>query len=110
MRYEVIRLLQFVFSLSLVLGAFIGGLYFGWRRWGRPERQDEQRAARRSRLVAARAVAWERMDAAARAQDDLDGATSARPDLFAPEVDLREPVLVVRAELPPAPTPTGATA
>lgn len=35
MRYELMRLLQLVFSLSLMFGAFAAGLAAGWYRWGR---------------------------------------------------------------------------
>ena len=35
MRYEMVRLAQLVFALSLMFGAFLGGLTIGWLRWGR---------------------------------------------------------------------------
>ena len=40
MRYELVRLAQLVFALSMMFGAFLCGLAIGWLRWGRtlPER------------------------------------------------------------------------
>lgn len=35
MRYQVIQLIQLLFALSLIFGAFIGGIVVGWWRWGR---------------------------------------------------------------------------
>ncbi len=35
MRYELIQLAQLVFALSLMFGAFLGGIAIGWWRWGR---------------------------------------------------------------------------
>lgn len=35
MRYHLLQLIQLVFALSLILGAFIGGVTVGWWRWGR---------------------------------------------------------------------------
>jgi hypothetical protein len=40
MRYEMLRLAQLVFALSLMFGAFLGGIAVGWLRWGR-QRADE---------------------------------------------------------------------
>jgi hypothetical protein len=40
MGYESMRLLQLVFSLLLVVGAFSAGLMLGWHRWARPRRSD----------------------------------------------------------------------
>ncbi len=42
MRYELVRLAQLVFALSMMFGAFLCGLAIGWLRWGRtlPERPD----------------------------------------------------------------------
>ncbi|MHB1140058.1 MAG: hypothetical protein ACYC2O_13965, partial [Microthrixaceae bacterium] len=41
MRYEAMRLLQFLFSLTLIVGAFAAGVLAGWYRWaprrGRPD-------------------------------------------------------------------------
>ncbi len=34
MRYEVIRVSQFLFALLLIGGAFAAGLFVGWARWG----------------------------------------------------------------------------
>ena len=34
MRYEVIRMAQFLFSLALIAGAFASGLFLGWYCWG----------------------------------------------------------------------------
>lgn len=35
MRYDLIRLAQLFFALTLMFGAFLGGLFIGWLRWGR---------------------------------------------------------------------------
>jgi hypothetical protein len=35
MRYEMLRLAQLAFALSLMFGAFLGGIAVGWLRWGR---------------------------------------------------------------------------
>lgn len=37
MRYQVIQLIQLMFALSLMFGAFVGGIAVGWWRWGRRE-------------------------------------------------------------------------
>ena len=73
MRAEIVRL---VFSLSLVGGAFLAGMYVGWRRWGL-HRAPEQPGVRFT-------------------TDSNDGAepapAEARRDLFAPTngvIDLR---------------------
>lgn len=92
MRYEVMRLLQFVFSLSLIVGAFAGGLYVGWRRWG------ANRIAERDR-IATRPVPKHLDDVDAPAPD-----SRRRPDLFAPElattvVDLRSDVAPITRQL-----------
>jgi hypothetical protein len=34
LRYEVIRMAQFLFSLALIFGAFASGLLLGWYCWG----------------------------------------------------------------------------
>ena len=46
MRYEMVRLAQLVFALSLMFGAFLGGLTIGWLRWGR--RVDDPAPHRRA--------------------------------------------------------------
>ena len=80
--YQAMQLAQFLFSLSLVLCAFVGGMYVGWRRWGRVQG--------RSRDEGERVATDERRSA----------TTERRPDLFAPEVDLRPDVPTrVRGEL-----------
>jgi hypothetical protein len=35
MSYQVVELLQLIFALALMFGAFLGGLAVGWWRWGR---------------------------------------------------------------------------
>ncbi len=40
MRYEVIRMAQFLFSLALIAGAFASGLFLGWYCWG-PRRSGQ---------------------------------------------------------------------
>ena len=45
MRYEMVRLAQLVFALSLMFGAFLAGLTIGWLRWGRL-RQEARTPAR----------------------------------------------------------------
>lgn len=69
MRYEVMRLLQFVFSLALMFAAFMGGMFVGWRRWGR---------ARPADLA----------EAASEGSADRVSEPATRRDLFAPELDL----------------------
>lgn len=72
MRYEVIQLVQFLFSLGLVAGAFVTGLYVGWRRWGRRAAAPQ---ADPLDLSATTPPVWGR---------------AGRSALFAPEVDLRD--------------------
>jgi hypothetical protein len=93
MRYEVMRLLQLVFSLSLMFVAFMGGLFVGWRRWGRARPIDLT-------------------DTATDAPSD-PADPPARRDLFAPELDLtwtadaldlRAPREPARLGLPAAPS------
>lgn len=35
MRYQLIQMIQLLFALSMVFGAFVGGITVGWWRWGR---------------------------------------------------------------------------
>jgi hypothetical protein len=80
--YQAMQLAQFLFSLSLVLCAFVGGMYVGWRRWGRVQRQVHPNDERPP--VSAQQPA----------------TTTRRPDLFSPEVDLRpDTPTFVRGEL-----------
>jgi hypothetical protein len=83
MRYEAMRLMQFVFSLSLILLAFLAGLLVGWRRW-RPRGPVDHALAMSAHQATTKGA----------------GRTThpVRPDLFAPElgpiagtVDLTEP-------------------
>jgi hypothetical protein len=41
-RYEAMRLLQFLFSLTLIVGAFAAGVLAGWYRWA-PRRTSDTR-------------------------------------------------------------------
>jgi len=41
MRYDLIELAQLVFALSVMFGAFLGGIAVGWWRWARPEKEHE---------------------------------------------------------------------
>lgn len=81
MRYEVMRLMQLLFSLTVMFGAFAAGLVIGWLRWGRrvPEAADPVQAdALVPRLV--------------------------KPDLFSP---VGAPGDVVPAAVTPPPLPAG---
>jgi hypothetical protein len=40
MRYQVIQLIQLLFALALIFGAFMGGIAVGWWRWGRGDDAD----------------------------------------------------------------------
>ncbi len=82
-RYEVLRLIQFLFSLGLILAAFAGGLSLGWWRWGRSRRVPTGTAP-----------------GPAPAPD----AAAPRQDLFAPELDLTEQVLRPAGDHPDART------
>lgn len=46
MRYEAMRMLQFLFSLALIVGAFAVGVLAGWYRWAprgtKPTREAEE--------------------------------------------------------------------
>jgi hypothetical protein len=95
MRYEAMRLMQFVFSLSLILLAFLAGLLVGRRR-SRPRGPVDHTLA----------MAPHQATPAGRARP----SHSVRPDLFAPElgslagtVDLTEPSSG-RLVLPPGAT------
>ena len=46
MRYEMVRLAQLVFALSLMFAAFLGGLAIGWLRWGRGPVDPSEPSAR----------------------------------------------------------------
>lgn len=47
MRYQLIQLFQLAFALGLIFSAFLGGLWLGWWRWGKPAaRREAQRRAR----------------------------------------------------------------
>ena len=83
LRYEVLRLIQFLFSLGLILAAFAGGLSLGWWRWGRIRRVPTGTAP-----------------GPATAPD----AAAPRQDLFAPELDLTEQVLRPAGDHPDART------
>ncbi len=82
MRYEAVQFLQFMFSLSLILAAFAGGVYVGWRRWGRPARRE------RREVPGA-------FDGAA----DAGPSTPPRPDLFAPELSFDLDAEAIDAEV-----------
>ena len=83
MRYEVVRLLQFVFSMCLVLGAFGGGLLLGWHRWGR------ERRFRASAAVSASPTGPTIGHEAHVAPGAMcvHCGSGGRSDLFAPEID-----------------------
>lgn len=75
MRGEIVRL---VFSLCLIGGAFLAGMYAGWRRWGHRPDQDRPRA---------------RFTTVARPETAESTPHESRRDLFAPEtevLDLRQ--------------------
>ncbi len=42
MRYEAMRLLQFLFSLTLIVGAFAAGVLAGWWRWAPRRGRSEE--------------------------------------------------------------------
>lgn len=69
MRNEAIWLVQLLVTVSVIAAAFAAGLWTGWRRWGR-----------------ARPASWDSL----RADVEVRPAISGRPDLFAPEIDLRD--------------------
>lgn len=77
------QLVQFVFSLSLILAAFGGGVYVGWRKWGR--------AAARPDEVGSLTAFDDSID--------LDRNSTPRPDLFAPELAFDLDAEPVEAEL-----------
>lgn len=80
MRNEAVWLVQFVGAVCVVGVCFGAGLLVGWRRWGRPG-----------------PATWESL----RADVEVQPAVAGRRDLFAPEVDLRDPSAVgpTRGEL-----------
>ena len=91
MRYEVMRLLQFVFSLSLIFAAFLGGMFVGWRRWGRPRPVDHSVAN----------------DEGASSDGSAAEAAPGRRDLFAPELGATWTPEVVDLRVGPAPARLG---
>ncbi len=93
MRYEVMRLLQFVFSLALMFAAFMGGMFVGWRRWGRSRPADLADAADEPSLD--------------RPAQDWPTEPAPRRDLFAPELDLTWEPEDVDLRVGPAPTQLG---
>lgn len=76
MRNEAIWLVQLLVSAALLGGVFGAGVWVGWHRWGR------------------RPSTWESIGV----DVEVRQAASGRPDLFAPEVDLRASA-PVRGEL-----------
>ncbi len=92
MRYEAMRLLQFLFSLTLIVGAFAAGVLAGWYRWaprtGRPDAEAADDPAPTA-------------DASDHHQHDDVVAEPARSPLFSPEGegwgDRWEPVTRVRS-------------
>lgn len=83
MRNEAVWLVQFLVAMAMIAVAFGAGMWAGWQRWGRR-----------------RPATWDSVHAEVEVRPTPNG----RPDLFAPEVDLRDPVGLlgeVRGELSP---------
>jgi hypothetical protein len=92
MRYEMMRIAQLVFFLTIMFGAFLGGLAVGWARWGRPHAAEEDTEEPRARPPR-------------HATPNL-----VKPDLFAPEAGPGGPVgagALAPAEIGPAGRPGG---
>jgi hypothetical protein len=86
--YQKVQFAQLALSLSFVMLAFVGGLYAGWRRWGRSPRAVERPAGARHG------------ERAGSGRPATVATLSRRPDLFSPELDLSEPDLpLIRGEL-----------
>lgn len=83
MGYEAARFLQFLLSLGLVFAAFVAGMYVGWRRWGRPVPLDHSTEVPVDLTDASRA----------------GHPTTARPNLFAPELRDDVPLDVVDSDI-----------
>ncbi|MFZ4517873.1 MAG: hypothetical protein ACOYOP_05770 [Microthrixaceae bacterium] len=91
MRYELMRLLQLVFSLSLMFGAFAAGLAAGWYRWGRTGTPAGDEVASHSGPTLFSAdPGFAAAAAEAPAGPPVAVPVPPRPVLVAPEVDLRE--------------------
>ena len=70
MRYEAVWLVQFLVAVAMIATSFAVGLWAGWRKWGRPG-----------------PATWDSL----RAEVEVRPTASGRRDLFAPEIDLRDP-------------------
>jgi hypothetical protein len=79
MPYEMLRLAQLAFALSLMFGAFLGGIAVGWLRWGR----ERDAAAHDARMVPPPQPVVPRL---------------VKHDLFSPDADRPE---VVDLTIPP---------
>lgn len=100
MRYEILRLLQFAFSLGLIFVAFMGGMFVGWRRWGRPGPVDHTMystthpTGARQGASAVPGHDGNRLTVQVRAdrgRAQRAAAAVIRRDLFAPEVEVAGP-------------------
>jgi hypothetical protein len=83
MRYEAVWLVQFLAAAAVIAVSFAVGMWAGWQRWGRRGPAN-----------------WDSL----RAEVEVQPVAVGRPDLFAPEVDLRARLDLrdeVRGELSP---------
>ena len=90
MRYEVIRMAQFLFSLALIFGAFASGLILGWFCWG------PRRSANRQGLSGVEDGSGDEREWAGSTQNGRgrlfspEGDAATNPPLESPALDLTE--------------------
>lgn len=90
MRYEMVRLAQLIFALSLMFGAFLAGLAVGWLRWGRtaPPEPDEAWDVPRPRHVEPQLVKADLFSPASGPTDVIDLADEPPPLRLPPAAEL----------------------
>jgi len=88
MRYEVMRLMQFLFSLSLIVVAFAGGVFAGWYRWA-PRSRKRGSEPRQSDRRDGDSTEWSDTERWSDTGERTDTGGAARSTLFSPVGEIR---------------------